>query len=109
MLGEALSGSGRLLLLSGEPGVGKARLAEELAHEAQARGTHVAWGRCWEEGGAPAYWPWVQIVREAARYLNCGWLAEMGAAAPYIARMITGSVIRRQARAHRRLGNRPRI
>ena len=23
----------------------------------------VAWGRCWEGGGAPAYWPWVQVLR----------------------------------------------
>ncbi|MGC1676300.1 MAG: AAA family ATPase [Candidatus Binataceae bacterium] len=87
-LREAVAGSGRLVLLSGEPGVGKTRLAEELAREAQARGTHVALGRCWEGGGAPAYWPWVQIIREAARSLSPAGLVEIRAATGYIAQMI---------------------
>ena len=27
----------------------------------------VVWGRCWEEGGAPAYWPWTQVLRSVLR------------------------------------------
>src|SRR6202140_1101294 len=52
-----------LFLISGEPGIGKTRLADELASRAKARGLQVLWGRCWEGGGAPAYWPWIQVVR----------------------------------------------
>ena len=51
------------MLLAGEPGIGKTRLAEELAAVAAARGVLVLWGRCWEGEGAPAFWPWVQVVR----------------------------------------------
>ena len=64
---DARSGTGRLVLLTGEPGIGKSRLADELAAHAQARGTTVLWGRCWEAGGAPAYWPWVQALRSYVR------------------------------------------
>src|SRR6202011_204638 len=39
------------------------RLAEELASRVKARGKRVLWGRCWEGGGAPAYWPWIQVIR----------------------------------------------
>lgn len=60
----ASSGQGQLLLLTGEPGIGKSRLAEQLAEEAAARGARVAYGRAWEAGGAPAYWPWIQVFRE---------------------------------------------
>jgi tetratricopeptide (TPR) repeat protein len=49
--------------LTGEPGIGKSRLAEHLAAMATAEGSTVVWGRCWEAGGAPAYWPWIQIFR----------------------------------------------
>lgn len=63
-VGEACAGSGRALLLTGEPGIGKSRLAEHVAAEAAACGARVAWGRCWEAGGAPAYWPWIQLFRE---------------------------------------------
>jgi DNA-binding SARP family transcriptional activator len=62
-LDDAFAGRGRLFLLVGEPGIGKSRMAEELIAEARARGARVLAGRCWEAGGAPAYWPWVQSLR----------------------------------------------
>lgn len=60
---EAVGGRGRLFLVSGEPGIGKTRLADEFSERARERGARVLWGRCWEAGGAPAYWPWVQALR----------------------------------------------
>src|SRR5208282_4986867 len=60
---DARSGRGRLFLLSGEPGIGKTRIAHEFASIASAHAARVAWGRCWEGGGAPAYWPWIQVMR----------------------------------------------
>lgn len=63
-LEHACAGRGQLLLLTGEPGIGKSRLAEQLADEAAARGARVAFGRAWEAGGAPAYWPWIQVLRD---------------------------------------------
>lgn len=62
-LEDAVAGRGRLFLLVGEPGIGKSRLADEVMRKARARGMRVLAGRCWEAGGAPAYWPWVQSLR----------------------------------------------
>jgi DNA-binding SARP family transcriptional activator len=59
----AFSGHGSIYLIGGEPGIGKSRLADELARRAREGETRVLWGRCWEAGGAPAYWPWVQALR----------------------------------------------
>ena len=64
---EACGGAGALWFLSGEAGIGKSRLAEEVAAFARTRGMRVLWGRCWEAGGAPAYWPWVQVLRALLR------------------------------------------
>jgi DNA-binding SARP family transcriptional activator len=63
-LEQSLGGHGGVVLVSGEPGIGKSRLMDELAARARARGAPVLVGRCWEAGGAPAYWPWVQALRE---------------------------------------------
>src|SRR5271168_2562712 len=62
-LDETIGGQGRLFLLAGEPGIGKTRLADELARVAVAQGVQVLWGRCWEGGGAPTYWPLCQVIR----------------------------------------------
>ncbi len=60
---EAFAGQPRVLLLVGEPGIGKTRISEELTTYARLRGARVFWGRCHEGEGAPPFWPWVQIVR----------------------------------------------
>ena len=62
-LADALGGQGRVALVAGEPGIGKSRLTEELVARARARGARILVGRCWEAGGAPAFWPWVQSLR----------------------------------------------
>ena len=66
-LAAARSGRGGTFLIVGEPGVGKSRLAEEAATQAEAAGFLVAWGRCWEAGGAPVFWPWLQAARALMR------------------------------------------
>jgi predicted ATPase len=71
VLHEALAGRGQLLLLVGEPGIGKTRLAIELGRIARTRGALVFWGRCHEAEAERAYGPWLQILRAA--------LAEWGA------------------------------
>ena len=65
-LDAALAGHGRLAMLAGDAGIGKTRLAAELATYASLRGAQVLWGRCHEGSGAPAYWPWIQVIRAYA-------------------------------------------
>jgi len=62
-LASAIDGQGRMVMLAGEPGIGKTRLAQEVANHAADQGATVRWGRCWEGEGAPAFWPWIQILR----------------------------------------------
>ena len=57
------SGRGGLVLLAGEPGIGKTRLPEEACGHARARGSRIAWGRCVELEGALPYRPWIQVLR----------------------------------------------
>ena len=58
---DALIGRGRLVMLVGEPGIGKTRTAQELAVVAEQRGASVLWGRCYEGEWTPPYWsvPWL--------------------------------------------------
>src|SRR5205807_1436564 len=62
-LEDALAGRGRLLMLVGEPGIGKTRTAQEAVTYARLRGARVLIGRSYETEGAPAYWPWMQMAR----------------------------------------------
>jgi DNA-binding winged helix-turn-helix (wHTH) protein/tetratricopeptide (TPR) repeat protein len=62
-LARARSNSGRLVLLAGEPGIGKTRTAEEVAMLARSAGFRVFSARGFEAEGAPAFWLWTQILR----------------------------------------------
>lgn len=63
-LESAVGGRGRLLLVSGDPGIGKTRLCEELAEVASARGVGVAWTRCWDSRSVPAFWSWERLLAQ---------------------------------------------
>lgn len=63
---ELVAGRGGVVLLAGEPGIGKSRLAEDVAERATAADVKTAWGRAWEAGGAPPFWPWIQVLRTLA-------------------------------------------
>ena len=70
LLDAALDGRPGFAVLAGEPGIGKTRLAEELAALAGARAVPALWGGCTAAEGAPAYWPWRRVLRS--------WLASVG-------------------------------
>jgi DNA-binding SARP family transcriptional activator len=55
--------SARLGVVEGEPGIGKTRLLEEVAAVAADGGALVLWGRSHESGAAPAFWPWLPVLR----------------------------------------------
>ena len=88
-LEDALAGRGRLVMLVGEPGIGKTRTAREFVTHAGRRSAVGLWGRCLESAGAAPYWLWVQIIRAYVRERDVAQLrAEMGAGAADIAAIV---------------------
>src|SRR5262249_34647503 len=80
---------GRLVLLGGEAGIGKTRTAGEIATYAEQQGARVVWGRCYEGDGAPAFWPWVQVLRAGAKQLDAQSLrSRLGTGAGAIANLV---------------------
>jgi DNA-binding CsgD family transcriptional regulator len=70
LIAQAAVGAGGAVLLCGEPGIGKTRLAREAA--GRAGSVVVSWGACRECEGAPPLWPWMQVL---------GWLGGEAATA----------------------------
>ena len=66
LLDDAVAGAGRLMLCTGEAGIGKTRLAEELAAAALARAVPVAWARAADRDSSPPYGLWRLVLAEAA-------------------------------------------
>ena len=81
----AIAGRPRVILLAGEPGIGKSYTAQEAARRAAQRGMLVVWGRCSEEPGAPPYWPWLQLIRRyIAQHDDTRLRDLLGPAAPHV-------------------------
>jgi tetratricopeptide (TPR) repeat protein len=60
---RAAAGTGGTWLVAGEAGIGKTRLVEHVVDGAHDAGVDVHWATCWEGEGAPALWPWTQLLR----------------------------------------------
>ena len=97
-LEDAVAGRGKLVMLAGEPGIGKTRTAHELASQMEALGGQVLWGWCYDEGGALPYWPWVQSIRsyieratpeQLQREMGPG-AADIAEIVPEVRKMLTG-------------------
>jgi energy-coupling factor transporter ATP-binding protein EcfA2 len=61
---EATTGSGALVLVSGEAGIGKTTMLSCLAQLAGATGIPVLAGRAAVDEGAPAFWPWLRVLAQ---------------------------------------------
>ncbi|HEX2241509.1 MAG TPA: AAA family ATPase, partial [Actinomycetota bacterium] len=87
-LDDALAGHARLFLIAGDAGMGKSRLVEEAAASARDRGVRVVPGRCWEAVDAPAYWPWIQVLRQLCSEMDDSALRSAVSGAPEVARLV---------------------
>ncbi|MGZ4613088.1 MAG: ATP-binding protein, partial [Kineosporiaceae bacterium] len=67
VLAEARTGTGSVVLLAGEAGIGKSRLAGRVADEARDDGVRVVSGRTTEDDAAPPHWPWLQVLAQIGR------------------------------------------
>ena len=75
----------RFVVIEGEPGIGKTRLADELRHVAATGGALCLWGRSDEGGAAPALWPWLPPLRAIA--------ARRDSVPPSLAELLNGEVV----------------
>jgi hypothetical protein len=87
---DANAGRGGVVMLVGEPGIGKTRTAQELETYARIRGGQALWGRAHEAAGAPAYWPWVQALRAHVASVEPQMLStQLGSGAVEVARVVS--------------------
>ncbi|MGQ0844249.1 MAG: ATP-binding protein [Sporichthyaceae bacterium] len=90
LLEQAVAGTGSLVLVGGEPGVGKTRLAAEVAAEAARNGAWSATGHCYEAAGAPPFVALVEILEAAlaAAPSPTAWRGFLGDEAPEVAKLV---------------------
>jgi tetratricopeptide (TPR) repeat protein len=85
---QALGGLGAMVMIGGEPGVGKTRLVGEVLADARTRGWLTLTGHCYETAGTPPFIAFVELVERLGRAMPPAMFREvLGDAAPEIARL----------------------
>lgn len=88
-LAEALAGRGSLVLIGGEPGIGKTHLSAALLEQAKQSGAFAVRGHCYELEGAPPYSPFIEMLEHAARTApRASFRQSLGDEAPEIAKIM---------------------
>ena len=88
-LKAAFDGHGSAVLIAGEPGIGKTHLAEQLTELAIETGGEIHWGRCYDGTGAPAFWPWIQVLRSIVNQTDrAGLIEHIGLAGSDLAQIL---------------------
>jgi class 3 adenylate cyclase/tetratricopeptide (TPR) repeat protein len=88
-LEEAIHGQGSLVLVAGEPGVGKTRLLSELAIDSADRGLQVLTGHAYETEGMPPYLPFIEALNQHTRGRTREELRQdLGETAPHVAKLL---------------------
>ena len=80
-LQRMMDGNGGLLLIAGEPGIGKTTVLQSLAGLASDRGCVVRWAACPEDNAAPAFWPVVRVLSDPPDPTLAAVAADLGAPA----------------------------
>ncbi|HVD15685.1 MAG TPA: AAA family ATPase [Actinomycetota bacterium] len=100
---DAVEQDGHLVVIEGEAGIGKTRLAEDFAAHARARGAVVLAGQCYGEEAGVAYGPFVEALRGALpgagrlAELPAHWLAQAALLLPELADLYPGLPAPQQA------------
>ena len=88
-LEAALAGHGSMVLISGEPGIGKTHLTRAILGDAAQRGCFAVTGHCYESEGAPPYIPFIEMLEYGARTLpRDSFRYALGDAAPEVAKLM---------------------
>lgn len=99
-LDEVAGGAGQIVLVAGEPGIGKTRLVEEFGSSIASQDVAVYWGRCDDWEGSPAYWPWLQILRPIVETVGSETLRSwMGSRSELLAQILPAAAVPRESSA----------
>jgi len=89
LLDESLAGRGSVVMIGGEPGIGKTHLITAILDEAKQRGAFANIGSCYEMEGSPPYIPFIEMLEYSARVApREGFRYALGDAAPEVAKLV---------------------